>query len=107
MRLETHEGDTSEDTIFLTAPRLIEFPRSPISLTIECLGQHEFQLGLHSRGFHHAVQIDLPAIAHRFEDNFFDLYPAERRKVRLRTAKAATITDIERNLQIRSLVDTY
>ncbi len=107
VRLETHEGDTSEDTVFLTAPRLIEFPRSPISFTIECLGQHEFQLGLHSRSFHHAVQIDLPAIAHRFEDNFFDLYPADWRKVRLRTAMAAIITDIERNLQIRSLVDTY
>ena len=107
VRLETYDGDTSEDTIFLTAPRLIEFPRTPISLTIESVGQHEFQLGLHSRGFHHAVQIDLPAIAHRFEDNFFDLYPVERRKVRLRTAKAATIIDIERNLHLRSLVDTY
>ena len=85
----------------------MEFPRIPISTTVERAAKREFQLGFHSRGFHHAVQIDLPGIAHKFADNFFDLYPGETRKVRVCTEKAAMIAEIKRALTIRSLVDTY
>jgi beta-mannosidase len=107
IRLETDAGAISEDTVFLTAPRFIEFPRIPISTTVERATQREFQLGFHSRGFHHAVQIDLPGIAHKFGDNFFDLYPGETRKVRVCTEKAAMLAEIKRALTIRSLADVY
>ena len=50
----------SEDTVFLTAPRFMELPRTPITTTVERATQREFQLGFQSRGFHHAVQVDLP-----------------------------------------------
>ena len=103
--LETDDGAISEDTVFLTAPRFIEFPRTPISITVERVAQREFQLGLHSRSFHHAVQIDLPGIAHKFEDNFFDLYPGEMRKVRVRSEKAAILAEIKRTLTSRSMAD--
>jgi hypothetical protein len=103
IRLETERGAVSEDTVFLTAPRFIAFPRVPISITVERTTQREFQLGFHSRGFHHAVQIDLPGIAHKFEDNFFDLYPGEMRKVRARTEKAAMLV----RLSARSRFDHW
>ena len=81
-------------------------PACPISTTVERTSQSEFQLGFHSRGFQHAVQIDLPGLAHKFEDNFFDLYPGEMRKVRLHTEKAAMLAEIKRTLKLRSLADT-
>jgi beta-mannosidase len=105
IRLETERGAISEDTVFMTAPRFMEFPRVPISTTVERTTQREFQLGFHSRGFHHAVQVDLPGIAHKVEDNFFDLYPGEMRRVRVCTEKAAMLAEIKRALTIRSLAD--
>jgi beta-mannosidase len=107
IRLETDYGDVSEDTVFLTAPRFMELPRTPITTTVERTTQREFQLGFQSRGFHHAVQVDLPGIAHRLGDNFFDLYPGEMRKAQLCTEKAAMLAEIKRALSIRSLADTY
>jgi beta-mannosidase len=107
IRLETDDGAISEDAVFLTAPRFMELPRTPITTTVERTTQREFQLGFQSRGFHHAVRVDLPGIAHKFGDNFFDLYPGEMRKVRLCTEKAAMLAEIKRALSIRSLADTY
>jgi beta-mannosidase len=105
IRLETERGAASEDTVFLTAPRFIDFPRLPISTTVERTTQREFQLGFHSRGFHHAVQLDLPGIVHKFEDNYFDLYPGEMRKVRVRTENVAMLAEIKRTITMRSLAD--
>ena len=89
----------SEDTVFLTAPRFIDFPRVPISITVERASQREFQVGFQSRAFQHAVHVDLPGMPHKFEDDFFDLYPGEMRKVRLVTEKAAMLAEIKRTLQ--------
>jgi beta-mannosidase len=83
----------------------MEFPRVPISTTVERTTKREFRLELHSRGFQHAVEIDLPGIAHTLEDNFFDLYPGESRKVRLCTEKAAILAEIKRAITTRSLAD--
>jgi beta-mannosidase len=107
IRLETDDGSVSEDTVFLTAPRFMELPRTPIATTVKRTAQNEFQLAFQSRGFHHAVQVDLPGIAHRVGDNFFDLYPGEMRKVQLSTKKAAMLAEIKRALSIRSLADIY
>jgi beta-mannosidase len=107
IRLETDDGSVSEDTVFLTAPRFMELPRTPIATTVERTAQNGFKLAFQSRGFHHAVQVDLPGIAHRVGDNFFDLYPGEMRKVQLSTKKAAMLAEIKRALSIRSLADIY
>ena len=106
IKLETERGAVSEDTVFFTAPRFIDFPRAPISTTVERTSQREFQLGFQSRVFQHAVQVDLPGLAHKLDDNFFDLYPGEMRKVRLCTEKAAILAEIKRTLKMRSLADT-
>jgi beta-mannosidase len=105
IRIETEREAVSEDTVFLTAPRFMDFPGGAISTTVERTTQREFQLGFHSRVFHHAVQADLPGIAHKFEDNFFDLYPGEMRKVRVLTEKAAMLAEIKRTITVRSLAD--
>ena len=106
IKLETERAAVSEDTVFFSSPRLIDFPRAPISTTVERTSQREFQLGFQSRVFQHAVQVDLPGLAHKLEDNFFDLYPGEMRKVRLHTEKAAILAEIKRTLKLRSLADT-
>ena len=106
IKLETERGAVSEDTVFFTAPRFIDFPRAPISTTVERTSQREFQLGFQSRVFQHSVQVDLHGLAHKLDDNFFDLYPGEMRKVRLRTERAAILAEIKRTLKMRSLADT-
>ena len=42
---------------------------------------------------------------HKLDDNFFDLYPGEMRKVRLRTERAAILAEIKQTLKILSLAD--
>jgi beta-mannosidase len=103
IRLETDEGAISEDTVFLAPPRLIEFPRTAISISVERASKCDFQLGFSSSGFHHAVQVSLPGIEHELEDNFFELYPGETRTVKLSTKKPAMIAEIKRHLSTRSL----
>jgi beta-mannosidase len=103
IKLETNEGAVSEDTVFLVPPRLIDFPRAAISVDVARSGKCDFQLSFSSSGFHHAVRVSLPGIEHHLEDNFFDLYPAENRTVKLSTKRPAIIGEIKRHLSTWSL----
>ncbi|MFV0416851.1 MAG: beta-mannosidase [Chthoniobacterales bacterium] len=105
--LETEDGQISEDTVFFTAPRFIEFSDTPIKLTIKPHKQSDFELTLTSKSFHHQVQIDLPEIAHRLSDNFFDLYPGEARHIQLNTSSITNLQEIKKLITTRSLVDSY
>jgi beta-mannosidase len=107
IRLKTKGGDVSEDTVFLTAPRFMDLPRTRITTEVKGLGDQEFELRFSSKDFQHGVQFDLPGIPHKPADNFFDLYPGETRVVRLRTAKVSNGEKIKKALTTRSLADSY
>jgi beta-mannosidase len=107
LKLETENGLTSEDTVFLTAPRFIEFSRAPISTSIRHLSGHEFELTFFSPGFHHRVQFEIKGVPIQTEENFFDLFPNEARAVRIAIPEAIAEAELERSLTVRSLVDSY
>ncbi|XHR28942.1 MAG: glycoside hydrolase family 2 protein [Chthoniobacteraceae bacterium] len=105
VRLESAEGAVSEDTVFLTAPRRVNFPRAPISTCLEPVAEGEWELTLVSDVLQYQCEIILPGV--QTDDNFFDLYPGEPRHIRLRAAGPVGQRRIEKALRVRSLVDTY
>ena len=107
VRLETAEGVVSETTVFLTAPRHMELPNTPIATSVMQVGAGEFTVTFRSKNFHHKVQFELEGIRHRADANYFDLYPSESRTVTIKTATKVTRAQIEESLAMRSLVQTY
>jgi len=105
IRLKTESRQVSEDTVFLTAPRNMELPRTPIGTAIKRISDTEFEIRFRSAGFHHQVQFELEKIPHRADDNYFDLYPNEIRKVRVHTRRPATLAALKHRLKTFSLVD--
>ncbi len=107
IRLESECGEISQDTIFLTAPRLINLPRGPITSQIKAISEREFEITFASKVLQYQAEFSIPRIAHQTDDNFFDLYPDEPYSVRLHTTESVTKTQIGKALQVHSLVDTY
>jgi len=105
--LQCAEQAVSENTVFLTAPRFLELPRKPIDFTVKEVSEVEFLVAFKSAGFHHQVQIDLPGIPHHLEDNFFDLYPREKRVIRVRTERPVRMGGLEKALKTLSLSQSY
>ena len=57
--------------------------------------------------FQHRFAFDLRGVEHRASDNFFDLYPGERKVVTVEFSRKQTAARLQRRLTYRSLVDTY
>jgi beta-mannosidase len=53
-----------------------------------------------------AVCLEAPGLAGRFEDNFFNLLPGERRSVRLLAAARVQADDLAARLRVRTLYDS-
>lgn len=107
IRLETRDGHCSEDTVFFTAPRFLDLPRSRIITSVKRVSDREFDLSFHAKTFQHRVQFDLPGLPHKASDNFFDLYPGEPQGVRVCTLAPSTKHAIIQALTTRSLADSY
>jgi beta-mannosidase len=93
----------SSQTIYLTAPRFLEFPRAPIITQIKALGAGRFALTLQSKVFQPSVQFHFRKTKYRADDNFFDLYPDEPRAIELRTGPSSSVAQLKRALQITVL----
>ena len=57
--------------------------------------------------FQHRFAFDLPGVAHRSSDNYFELYPRESKTVEVELALPRTPAQLKRALVFHSLVDTY
>ena len=57
--------------------------------------------------FQHRFAFDLPGLAHRSSDNYFELYPGEKKTVEVELARPRAGAQLKRALVFRSLVDTY
>ena len=100
-------GAVSRDTVLLTAPRRIEWPRAPIATEVTALSESAYEIRFSSTVFQYQVEFSLPGIPHRADDNDFDLEAGEVRAVRIRTKAPATREAILKALAVRSLADTY
>jgi beta-mannosidase len=105
--LEIDGERVSEDTVFLAPPRFLALPKARTAVTVKLQSPTRALLTFTSPAFQHRFAFDLPGIAHQSSDNFFDLYPLEKKAVEVELAHPQTLARLKRALVFRSLVDTY
>ncbi|MBC2602924.1 beta-mannosidase [Puniceicoccus vermicola] len=96
----------SRQTVLFTAPRNIEFSQCPITSSIRQVAPGEFDLSLSSEVFQPWVEFLFTGIQFRAEDNFFDLFPNEKRTVKVSVEESADLATLQNRLQTHSLVDS-
>jgi len=107
LALDLDGACVSEETVFLTAPRFIDLPKAKTKVTVKLDAPGRATLTFESTAFQHRFAFDLAGLDFRSSDNFFDLYPDERRVVTVRYEGRADLRRLRRALTYHSLVDTY
>ena len=97
----------SEDTVFLAAPRFLALPKAKTKVTLRLLSPTQALCTFQSSAFQHRFAFELPGLAHHATDNWFDLYPHEKKEVLVELAHPATKAQLQKKLRYRSLVDSY
>jgi beta-mannosidase len=97
----------SEDTVFLSPPRFLNLQRPRTRVAIRAAGPREFVLTFRTSAFQHRFAFDFPGLAHRSDDNYFELYPDEPKTVRVWFDQAQSAARVRETLTHQSLVDTY
>jgi beta-mannosidase len=109
LRIALEIGGTrvSEETVFLTPPRFLALPKARTAAAIRMNSPTKAMLTFVSPVFQHRFAFDLPGLVHRSSDNYFELYPREKKTVIVEFIRAQTAARLKRALTWRSLVDTY
>ena len=105
--LEIDGATVSEDSVFLAPPRFLDLPKGRTSIGVRRRTPASATLTFTSRVFQHRFAFDLGNIAFQASDNYFDLYPGEKKTVTIELARPVTLTQLRQRLTHRSLVDTY
>ncbi|MEO7600505.1 MAG: glycoside hydrolase family 2 protein [Opitutus sp.] len=105
--LDVGASCVSEETVFLTPPRFLTLPKARTKLDVKLTTPQTATLRFTSNQFQHRFAFELPGIAHRSSDNFFELYPDETKTVTVILARKATAVQLKRALTHMSLVDSY
>jgi beta-mannosidase len=107
MALEIDGQRVSEETVFLTPPRFLSLPRGKTTVTVRLLGPTQALLTFRSPVFQHRFAFDLTGLPHQAGDNYFELYPDEKKEVRVEFGRPVTKAAVAKALRHQSLVDTY
>ncbi|MEO5958338.1 MAG: glycoside hydrolase family 2 protein, partial [Opitutaceae bacterium] len=105
--LEIGGRRVSEDTAFLTPPRFLALPKARTTVTVRMAAPKRAEITFVSKVFQHRFAFDLTGLDHESEDNFFELYPGEKKTVTVNLARRITPLQAKRRLTWRSLADTY
>ena len=106
--LDIDGATVSEDTVFLAPPRFLDLPRvKKTATTIKLLTPTQALIAFTSSVFQHRFAFDLPGLPHTASDNYFELYPREKKEVVVEFAKPVTKAAVAAKLRHRSLADTY
>ncbi len=97
----------SEETVFLTPPRFLALPKARTDVVVTLPSPTEARLTFTSSAFQHRFAFDLPGIGFEASDNFFELYPREKKSVTVHLNKPTTLARLRRTLVHHSLADTY
>jgi beta-mannosidase len=97
----------SEETVFLSPPRFLALPKAETAVEIKIAKNGDALLGFRSPTFQHRFAFDLAGLEYEASDNFFELYPRERKTVRVKLTRPVTEPKLRRALTYRSLADTY
>jgi beta-mannosidase len=97
----------SEDTVFLTLPRFMDLPAPRTRVGIRMTEPTRAAVSFVSPVFQHMFEFDFTG--HRFacSDNFFELYPGEKRTIDVVFDEPVTIAELRKSAFHRSLADTY
>jgi beta-mannosidase len=107
LALEINGVRVSEETVFLTSPRFLALPKARTSIAICMTSPTKATLTFVSPVFQHRFAFDMPKLVYRSSDNYFELYPREKKAVEVEFARPQTPARLRRALVHRSLVDTY
>ena len=105
--LEIAGARVSEDTVFLAPPRFLALPKARTAVAIRLAAPTKAVFTFTSPVFQHRFAFDLPGIAYRSSDNYFELYPREGKTIAVEFTRPQTLAQLKRALCFRSLVDTY
>lgn len=105
--LEIDGARVSEETVFLAPPRFVALPRSRTDVTVRLLTPQRALLTFRSDAFQHRFAFELPGLAHHSSDNYFELYPHEKKEVLVAFDQPTTKAAIAKVLSWQSLADTY
>ncbi len=97
----------SEDTVFLTPPRFLALPRGRVAIGLRMVSPTRARITFASPVFQHRFAFDLHGVEHRTSDNYFELYPGEKKTVLVEFTRSQTAARLQRWLTYQSLVDTY
>jgi beta-mannosidase len=97
----------SEDTVLFTLPRFMDLPATRTRVSMRMGARGRALVGFTSPVFQHKFEFDFAGHAFTCSDNFFDLYPGERRLIQVRFAAGAKRAALARSLTHRSLADSY
>jgi len=106
--LENETGVLAENTAFFTAPRFMELPRTSIDSTLHKIAKGKYEIEFVSSNFHHGVSLDIPGLAAKFSDNYFDLFPGVAHRVLVEVAEDVDYARLNRlRMQPTSVVNSY
>lgn len=105
--LEIDGARVSEETVFLTPARFLSLPRPRTEVAIRLLSPTQALLTFRSPVFQHRFAFDLAGLPHQSSDNYFELYPNEKKEVLVEFDRAVTKPALTRALSHQSLADTY
>jgi len=97
----------SEETVFLTPPRFLLLPKAKTKVDVKLTLPTHATLTFTSNAFQHRFAFDVSGLARHTSDNFFELYPGEKKTVTVELARKTTASQLKRAITFRSLVDTY
>jgi beta-mannosidase len=76
-------------------------------VTVRSLTPQRALLTFRSDTFQHRFAFELPGLAHHSSDNYFELYPREKKEVLVEFERPTTKAVIAKALSWQSLADTY
>lgn len=97
----------SDQTAFLTAPKNVNLSRAMAIANLKKTATGEFLLTLGSSEILHKTRFHFTGLAYRASDNYIDLYPGEKREIKVQFKKDISLELAKKRLQVISLVDTY
>ena len=105
--LSNQSGVLSEQTVFLTAPRRLRLPKGRIKTKVIRVQRGLFEVEVESPVFQHAVWITVRGEKVHASDNFFDLLPGKKRKIRVKTSRPLNTSEMSEKISLFSLRDSY
>jgi beta-mannosidase len=97
----------SEDSVFFTLPRFMDFPKPKTKVLIRIKEPGRASVSFTSTGFQHMFEFDFPGRRFAASDNFFELYPGETKQVEVEFTDRVTLQGLRGSIIHRSLAETY